>query len=120
MDVHIYMGHCNPVAFRRLAATYLGIKEHVMFKCVDDLIQRTAITPAEVAQHLMKCGKPEIALQSLIEFMNMKEEEMKQTEGKKDEMEVIKQEVVSCPKKDVEQTVKCNSYDVETGCVYLS
>ncbi|KAF9682249.1 hypothetical protein SADUNF_Sadunf05G0089200 [Salix dunnii] len=77
MDVHIYMGHCTPAAFKKLALTYLGIKEHVLFKCIEDLIQRTIITPAEVAQHLiMKSDDPQVALGSLIEFIIMKDTEM--------------------------------------------
>jgi len=94
MDVHIYMGHCTPAAFRKLAFKYLGIKEHVLFKCIEDLIQSPVITPAEVAQHLMKRGEPQVALQSLIEFISMKEAEMvEKNEAKKDEQEVIKEEV---------------------------
>ena len=94
MDVHIYMGHCTPAAFRKLAFTYLGIKEHVLFKCIEDLLQSPVITPAEVAQQLMKRDEPLVALQSLIEFITMKEAEMvEKNEAKKDEQEVIKEEV---------------------------
>ncbi|XP_011028530.1 PREDICTED: probable mitochondrial chaperone BCS1-B [Populus euphratica] len=94
MDVHIYMGHCTPAAFRKLAFTYLGIKEHVLFKCIEDLIQSPVITPAEVAQHLMKRDEPQVALQSLIEFISMKQAEMvEKNEVKKDEQKVIKEEV---------------------------
>ncbi|KAF9678268.1 hypothetical protein SADUNF_Sadunf07G0017200 [Salix dunnii] len=96
MDVHVYMGHCTPAAFKKLASTYLGIKEHVLFKCIEDLIQSTVITPAEVAQQLMKCDNPQGALQSLIEFINMKETAEMVGNGakKEDEEEVIKEEVV--------------------------
>ncbi|KAJ6305023.1 hypothetical protein OIU76_002290 [Salix suchowensis] len=84
MDVHIYMGHCTPAAFKKLAFTYLGIKEHALFKCVEDLIQRTVITPAEVAQHLiMKSDEPQAALGSLIEFIIMKDTEMVEKNGVK-------------------------------------
>ena len=84
MDVHIYMGHCTPAAFKKLAFTYLGIKEHALFKCVEDLIQKTVITPAEVAQHLiMKSDEPQAALGSLIEFIIMKDTEMVEKMGVK-------------------------------------
>ncbi|MBA0860530.1 hypothetical protein Goshw_018500, partial [Gossypium schwendimanii] len=47
MDVHIYMGYCSPAGFRKLAASYLGIK--------DD-----------------KLDEPKVARQGLIEFLNSK------------------------------------------------
>ncbi|KAJ6919369.1 AAA-ATPase [Populus alba x Populus x berolinensis] len=94
MDVPIYMGHCTPAAFKKLASTYLGIKEHVLFKCIEDLLQSPVITPAEVAQQLMKRDEPQVALQSLIEFISMKKAEMvEKNEAKKDEEEVKKEEV---------------------------
>ncbi|KAJ4822977.1 hypothetical protein Tsubulata_000346 [Turnera subulata] len=75
MDVHIYMGHCTPGCFRKLAATYLRIKDHFLFSCVEDLIQRVPITPAEVAQQLMEGGNPQVVLEALIEFLNTRENE---------------------------------------------
>ncbi|KAF2290775.1 hypothetical protein GH714_015390 [Hevea brasiliensis] len=93
MDVHIYMGHCTPAGFKKLVNTYLGIKDHLLFKCIEDLIQRIAITPAEVAQQLMKCEDPQVALESLMELINMKENQIEKNEAKRDE-EVIKQEIV--------------------------
>ena len=119
MDVHIYMGHCTPAGFKKLAATYLGIKDHILFKCIEDLIQRTAITPAEVAQQLMKCDDPQVALESLIEFINMKDNQIEEKiHVKKDEKEVIKQEVVMLGKGDVELVEKHN--ETEKRCVYLT
>ncbi|TYG94663.1 hypothetical protein ES288_A11G206400v1 [Gossypium darwinii] len=32
MDVHIYMGYCSPAGFRKLAASYLGIKDDKLLK----------------------------------------------------------------------------------------
>ena len=120
MDVHVYMGHCTPAAFKTLASTYLGIKEHVLFKCIEDLIQSTVITPAEVAQQLMKCDNPQGALQSLIEFINMKETaEMVDNGAKKeDEDEVIKEEVVKCGTENMKQDLKQST--ILTTSVYLT
>ncbi|KDP37459.1 hypothetical protein JCGZ_08300 [Jatropha curcas] len=118
MDVHIYMGHCTPEGFRKLAAAYLGIKEHLLFKCIEDLIESIQITPAEVAQQLMKCDDPQLALQSLMEFINNKENEI---EARKDEEEVIKQEIVMLAKEDVKnQDGKKLDYDLENRCIYLT
>ena len=120
MDVHFYMGHCTPAAFKKLASTYLGIKEHALFKCIEDLIQSTVITPAEVAQQLMKYDNPQGALQSLIEFINMKETaEMVDNGAKKeDEDEVIKEEVVKCGTENMKQDLKQST--ILTTSVYLT
>ncbi|MBA0653483.1 hypothetical protein Goklo_020654 [Gossypium klotzschianum] len=72
MDVHIYMGYCSPAGFRKLAASYLGIKDDKLFGCIDDMIKSIEATPAEVAQQLMISDEPKVALQGLIEFLNSK------------------------------------------------
>ncbi|TYI02198.1 hypothetical protein ES332_A11G254100v1 [Gossypium tomentosum] len=72
MDVHIHMGYCTPAAFRKLSATYLGIKHHPSFLTIDNLLQNITLTPAEVAQQLMKSDDPEAVLQSFIHFLEMK------------------------------------------------
>ncbi|MFQ6623894.1 hypothetical protein Gotur_003654 [Gossypium turneri] len=72
MDVHIHMGYCTPAAFRKLSATYLGIKHHPSFLTIDNLLQNITLTPAEVAQQLMKTDDPEAVLQSFIHFLEMK------------------------------------------------
>ncbi|KAJ6288382.1 hypothetical protein OIU76_024382 [Salix suchowensis] len=120
MDVHVYMGHCTPAAFKKLASTYLGIKEHALFKCIEDLIQSTAITPAEVAQQLMKYDKPQDALQSLVEFINTKETAEMVDHGakKEDEEEVIKEEVVKCRTENMKQDLKQSK--ILTTSVYLT
>ncbi|KAK6237407.1 hypothetical protein QUC31_002876 [Theobroma cacao] len=77
MDVHIHMGYCTPPGFRKLAATYLGIKDDKLFTCIDDLLKSVEVTPAEVAQQLMiKNDEPEAALQCLIDFLNMKKDKV--------------------------------------------
>ncbi|KAK8710395.1 hypothetical protein V6N13_145719 [Hibiscus sabdariffa] len=93
MDVHIYMGYCTPAVFRKLAASYLGIKDHELFGCIDDLIKSIEVTPAEVAQQLMMTtDEPRLALEGLIEFLNSKnkgtekaavEQEMKSSKERK-------------------------------------
>lgn len=54
MDMHIHMAYCTPCGFKLLAANYLGIKEHKLFEEIEELIGKTALTPAEVAEQLMK------------------------------------------------------------------
>ncbi|KAJ4822974.1 hypothetical protein Tsubulata_000340, partial [Turnera subulata] len=120
MDVHVYMGHCTPGVFRKLAATYLQIKDHVLFTCVQDLIQRVQITPAEVAQQLMKSGKPQGVLEDLIHFLNTKENEtVKGDEKVQQEEVIIKQEIVKCEKEDLKEESRMNN-KVVTSSVYLT
>ncbi|KAH0701664.1 hypothetical protein KY285_015942 [Solanum tuberosum] len=54
MDVHIHMAYCTPCGFKLLAANYLGIKDHKFFKEIEELIDIANVTPAEVAEQLLK------------------------------------------------------------------
>ncbi|XP_021300662.1 AAA-ATPase At1g43910, partial [Herrania umbratica] len=75
MDVHIHMGYCTPVGFRKLAATYLGIQDCSSFVTIEKLLQSMTVTPAEVAQQLMKRDEPEAVLESFIQFLEAKRNE---------------------------------------------
>ncbi|KAI4314820.1 hypothetical protein L6164_027688 [Bauhinia variegata] len=86
MDVHIHMSYCTPCVFRQLASNYLGIKDHVLFQGIDDLIQATQVTPAELAEQLLKNNDNKTPLADLIDFLkkNMKKPEAgdrQQTDG---------------------------------------
>nr|XP_016454043.1 PREDICTED: protein HYPER-SENSITIVITY-RELATED 4-like [Nicotiana tabacum] len=54
MDMHIHMSYCTPCGFRLLAANYLGITENKLFKIIEELIETAMVTPAEVAEQLLK------------------------------------------------------------------
>ncbi|KAF2322882.1 hypothetical protein GH714_031745 [Hevea brasiliensis] len=62
MDMHIHMSYCSPCGFKMLASNYLGITYHPLFLQVEELIGTTKVTPAEVAEELMKSEEPDIAL----------------------------------------------------------
>ncbi|BFG39163.1 hypothetical protein CerSpe_254370 [Prunus speciosa] len=96
MDVHVHMSYCSPSVFRLLAANYLGIKDHLLFGEIEEQIDMTKVTPAEVAEQLIKSDEPGIALQGLIEFLKVKKKEneeadeeakRKQAEGEAKEAE---------------------------------
>ncbi|XP_012067241.1 AAA-ATPase At3g50940 isoform X4 [Jatropha curcas] len=74
MDVHIHMSYCTPCGFKMLASNYLGITdaEYPLFTDVEELIEMTKVTPAEIGEQLMKSEEPEIALRGLIEFLEHK------------------------------------------------
>ncbi|XP_010245232.1 PREDICTED: AAA-ATPase At3g50940-like [Nelumbo nucifera] len=73
MDKHIHMSYCTPKGFKLLASNYLGIHEnHQLFREIEDLIENIQVTPAEVAEELMKSEEAEVALSGLINFLEQK------------------------------------------------
>lgn len=72
MDVHVHMSYCTPPAFKVLADNYLGIQHHLLFAEIEELIRTTQVTPAEVAEQLMRSDDPELVLKGLIEFLKVK------------------------------------------------
>ena len=83
MDVHVRMSYCTPCGFKLLASNYLGVKDHHLFGQIEDLIGTVEVTPAEVAEQLMKNDKPEDALRDMIAFLKVKNEENKEVKAKK-------------------------------------
>uniref|UniRef100_A0A2C9WN93 AAA+ ATPase domain-containing protein n=1 Tax=Manihot esculenta TaxID=3983 RepID=A0A2C9WN93_MANES len=86
MDVHVLMSYCTPSGFRLLAANYLGIKDHKLFGEIVELISTAQVTPAEVAEQLMRSDEVETVLNDLIQFLRAKlkeheEEKAKQING---------------------------------------
>ncbi|KAM0067749.1 hypothetical protein Hdeb2414_s0002g00064961 [Helianthus debilis subsp. tardiflorus] len=67
MDAHINMSYCTPCGFRFLASNYRGVTQHNQFEQTEDLIGKVEITPAEVAEQLLKDSDPNNALGGLIE-----------------------------------------------------
>uniref|UniRef100_A0A7N2M090 Uncharacterized protein n=1 Tax=Quercus lobata TaxID=97700 RepID=A0A7N2M090_QUELO len=86
MDVHIHMSYCTPYGFTVLAANYLGIKEHALFGEIEEAIGTTQVTPAEVAEQLIKHDEPDIVLRGLIEFLKLKRIENEEAKAKKNEI----------------------------------
>lgn len=72
MDMHIYMGYCTPDSFRILAKNYHSIDYHVAYQQIEELIKEATVTPAEVAEVLMRYEDTDVALQGLVEFLNAK------------------------------------------------
>ncbi|KAK1410435.1 hypothetical protein QVD17_36972 [Tagetes erecta] len=87
MDVHINMSYCTPCGFRLLASNYLGVAQHCLFKEIEDLISEVEVTPAEVAEELLKEDDPDIALRRLIQIFYVKRKEIEEAKekGKKQE-----------------------------------
>lgn len=88
MDMHINMSYCTTDGFRTLASNYLGIQgnDHNLGGEIEGLIESTEVTPAEVAEELMKSDNADIALEGLVNFLKRKKTESIE----KREQEVIK------------------------------
>ncbi|XP_047163045.1 AAA-ATPase At3g50940-like [Vigna umbellata] len=86
MDVHIHMSYCTPCGFRQLSSNYLGLKEHDLFPQIEEEIQKTQVTPAEVAEQLLKSNDTETCLKQLIDFLREKKE-TQELEAKRKEQE---------------------------------
>ncbi|XP_062144141.1 AAA-ATPase At5g17760-like isoform X2 [Alnus glutinosa] len=73
MDMHIHMSYCTSHGLKQLASTYLGIHgHHHLFGEIEDLLESVNVTPAQVAEELMKSEHADIALQELIKLLKRK------------------------------------------------
>ena len=76
MDMHIYMGYSTPESFRILAKNYHLIDYHAMYPEIEKLIEEVMVTPAEVAEVLMRNENSDVVLQDLLEFLKAKRKEI--------------------------------------------
>jgi len=71
--MHIHMSYCTTHGFRVLASNYLGINGyHTLFGEIEDLIKTTEVTPAQVAEELMKSEDSNIALEGVVKLLKRK------------------------------------------------
>ncbi|CAM0953457.1 unnamed protein product [Alopecurus aequalis] len=81
MDMHIHMGYCTPEAFRILANNYHAINSHVTYAEIEELIKEVTVTPAEVAEVLMRNDDTDVALDDLVELLNSKKKDANETKN---------------------------------------
>ncbi|XP_044435145.1 AAA-ATPase At3g50940 [Triticum aestivum] len=117
MDMHIHMGYCTTEAFRILANNYHSIDYHVTYPEIEALIEEVTVTPAEVAEVLMRNDNTDVALHDLVELLKLKKKdaieiEGKQAEEKKDANEIKTQSMQVDEKKIVDE-IKTESVQVE-------
>lgn len=74
MDMHIHMSYCNPQGFKLLASNYLRISgyHHHLFGEIEGLLKDTEVTPAQVAEELMKSEDADTALEGLVKLLKRK------------------------------------------------
>ncbi|KAL1810162.1 hypothetical protein ACET3Z_027152 [Daucus carota] len=106
MDMHIRMSYCTPCGFRLLAGNYLGVEDHKLFPEIEELILTTKVTPAEVAEQLLKSDEPDVSLDSLISFVRTKNKKYEEAKAKKATAEVaasVTEAAKNCEKGDQSQ-----------------
>ncbi|KAL6294285.1 hypothetical protein ACE6H2_002427 [Prunus campanulata] len=74
MDMHIHMSYCTPGGFKILASNYLGIKTHRFFDKIEASIREVEVTPAEIAEELMKSEDTDMVLGGLVAFLKNKKQ----------------------------------------------
>ncbi|KAM3300664.1 hypothetical protein ACQJBY_041599 [Aegilops geniculata] len=119
MDMHIHMGYCTTEAFRILANNYHSIDYHATYPEIEKLIEEVTVTPAEVAEVLMRNDDTDVALHDLVELLKLKKKdatetktESKKTE-KKDATDEIKIEGTQVDGKKDGDEIKTGSLQVE-------
>ncbi|KDP44561.1 hypothetical protein JCGZ_22143 [Jatropha curcas] len=84
MDMHIHMSYCTSQGFRILASNYLDIKDHHLFEEIDGLIQNMDVTPASIAEELMKSDDADTALEGVLNFLKLKKKDKDKIEEEKE------------------------------------
>ena len=55
MDVHVHMSYCTIDGFKLLATNYLKIEgDHQLYRQIEGLLKNVKVTPAEIAEELLK------------------------------------------------------------------
>ncbi|KAK3010677.1 hypothetical protein RJ639_011280 [Escallonia herrerae] len=76
MDMHIHMSYLTPQGFKLLASNYLDSHDqHPCFGEIDGLIESMKVSPAEVAEELMKSNDADACLGGLANFLKRKKME---------------------------------------------
>ncbi|KAL5760130.1 hypothetical protein ACOSQ2_018968 [Xanthoceras sorbifolium] len=106
MDMHIHMSYCTPSGFRILVSNYLRISSHNLFPEIDKLLTEVQVTPAEIAEELMKNEDADIALEGLVKFLQRRKIEI--VEGEAEVGDKRKAMVETEDEDEDENTVKNN------------
>ncbi|KAF7063806.1 hypothetical protein CFC21_070290 [Triticum aestivum] len=109
MDKHIEMSYCRFESFKILAKNYLDVVEHELFGEIQQLLEETDMSPADVAENLMPLSKkkkrdPDVCLAGLIEVLKQAKEDA--TVAKAKEEEVAKEAEAKKAKEKEEAEVK--------------
>ncbi|KAE8098896.1 hypothetical protein FH972_016925 [Carpinus fangiana] len=73
MDMHIHLSFCTFNGFLILAFNYLDVQSHPSFEQVESLLKKVEVTPAAIAEELLKSDDADVVLGGLAEFLKQKE-----------------------------------------------
>ncbi|GAB4848541.1 hypothetical protein Ancab_003247 [Ancistrocladus abbreviatus] len=97
MDMHIHMSYLTNSGFRVLASNYLGLTGyHRLFREIERLLETINITPAQVAEELMRSEDADVALQGVSDVLKRKKMEDEEVYGTVESLEGKRQKVESC------------------------
>ncbi|KAL2539438.1 P-loop containing nucleoside triphosphate hydrolase superfamily protein [Abeliophyllum distichum] len=74
MDKHIDLSYCCFEAFKVLAKNYLDLESHKLFARIENLLEETKMTPADVAENLMPKSAEEDGEACLVRLIKALEE----------------------------------------------
>ena len=76
MDVHVHMSYCTIDGFKLLATNYLKIEgDHKLYRQIENLLKNVEVTPAEIAEELLKKDDPDVVLRGVVKFLEQRERE---------------------------------------------
>nr|CAD1823968.1 unnamed protein product [Ananas comosus var. bracteatus] len=84
MDMHIHMSYCGVMHSGCWPPTTTPLRTHVLFPEIEGLISEVEVTPAEVAEVLMRSNEADIALQGLTGILKAKRRGIDEDEDKVD------------------------------------
>ena len=85
MDVHVHMSYCTIDGFKLLATNYLKIEgDHQLYVQIEGLLKNVEVTPAEIAEELLKSDGTDVVLQGVVEFLKQREREKEKAAGLKE------------------------------------
>ncbi|KAL9229553.1 hypothetical protein vseg_005008 [Gypsophila vaccaria] len=71
MDMHIHMSYLTMSSFKVLASNYLSLSgdQHQLYGEIEELLEATNVTPAQVAEELIRSDSADVALSGLIDML---------------------------------------------------
>ena len=79
MDVYVHMSYCTMDGFKLLASNYLNIEgDHQHYSEIEGLLKNLKITPAEIAEELLKSTSydlevsNDVSIRGIVEFLRKK------------------------------------------------
>ena len=77
--MEVPMTYCTMDGFKLLASNYLRINDHSRFEEIEGFLKNDNVTPADIAEELLKSDDPDEVLEGLVKFLEKKETEKKET-----------------------------------------